>query len=93
MTPDFKRLCEAAEAVEYSYQENLRPAEAEAVVRAVLMALKEPSEGALKAARLRLYRYRHNDEPDVLDTNPMAWEAMLGHILGEPLKGDPVGED
>lgn len=44
MTPDMKRLCEAAEAVEYSYQENLRPAEAEAVVRAVLMALREPQE-------------------------------------------------
>ena len=71
MTPDMKRLCEAAEAVEYSYQENLRPAEAEAVVRAVLMALPDLDGGERYAAGE--WSRRNAD-------------AMISDILAEPAK-------
>lgn len=84
MTPDLKRLCEAAKLHKLGPGAHDPDVVSEAIVRAVLAELREPSEGMAKAGRSRLRRYHRNDEPDVLDTNSMAFTAMIDHILAEP---------
>jgi hypothetical protein len=75
MTPDMKRLCEAAANVELGPDADyLRDWQAEAVVRAVLTALREPSDGLREA---------------MSDATPFPGQAlneMVDFILAEPAK-------
>lgn len=50
MTPDMKRLCDAAMDAEETWFRNMPEARSAAVVRAVLMALRKPSDAVKKAA-------------------------------------------
>ncbi len=49
----------------------------EAIVRAILTAMREPSEGMLKAEGL----WAFDDQPAEI-----AWQAMIDHILNEESK-------
>lgn len=71
MTPDLKRLCEAAGNVEFGHYQYLEPEEAEAIVRAVLMALPDMDGGERYAAGE--WSRRNAD-------------AMISDILAEPAK-------
>lgn len=89
MTPDLKRLCEAAEEAFYA---NIVPASdreelqetLEAVVRAVLMALREPSSGMLDEP----YNTGWFNGDGTMDRKPLREEfaAMIDHVLAEPAK-------
>lgn len=50
MTPDMKRLCEAAASAGFRPSQHTICGRPEAIVRAVLMALREPSDAVKKAA-------------------------------------------
>ncbi|MGX9980733.1 hypothetical protein [Methylobacterium fujisawaense] len=53
MTPDMKRICDAAHRCiteDHGDMEDADPSFAEAIVRAVLMALRDPSDAVKKAA-------------------------------------------
>jgi hypothetical protein len=87
MTPDMKRLCQAAEeAFETVFHGDaeITPGGSETIVRAVLLALREPSYGMLRAAE---------DAEKVGDDGRMVRgdferevTAMIDHILAEPAK-------
>lgn len=84
MTPDMKRLCEAvdsayADFVKGGYtcgpDEHTIEATPEAIVRAVLMALREPSEEMAKAG-WTTFDYPPSPSPQEV------WRAMIDQILG-----------
>lgn len=80
MNDDLKRLCEAAGNVELDmYPDYLRDDEAEKVVRAVLMALREPGDAARIAALNT--GLPGIGEPPLYEK---IWLNMVGAILGEP---------
>lgn len=91
MTPDLKRLCAAAEAeVEQAVIDagNNRKPDTEAIVRAVLMALREPS----REAKSQASRSTENDIAAELvgygwaveDASSRHFTAIIDHILAEP---------
>jgi hypothetical protein len=85
MTPDMRRLCQAAEeAFETVFHGDaeITPGGSETIVRAVLLALREPSYGMLRAAE---------DAEKVGEDGRMVRGdfdreicAMLDHILAQP---------
>lgn len=80
MTPDLERLCDAAGNVELDmYPDYLRDEEAEKVVRAVLIALREPGEAA-RIAALNTGLPGMGDPP----LYEKVWLNMVDAILGEP---------
>jgi hypothetical protein len=85
MTPDMKRLCEAAANVELGPEADyLRDWQAEAVVRAVLTALREPSDAVKKAAEedTEFYGAGEHISYDAGETIARA----VDFILAEPAK-------
>lgn len=87
MTPDMKRLCEAAQFAYEGEEETsiiLYDTQAEAIVRAVLMVLREPSEDVVEEGS---YTY---DATGLEQIGPRvaarAFSAMLDAILAEPAK-------
>lgn len=93
MTPDMKRLCEAAERAHddwvkggYSVKPGEHTIEAtpEAIVRAVLMALREPSDAVKKAAEegTEFYGWGEYISYDAGETIARA----VDFILAEPAK-------
>ena len=83
MTPDLKRLCDAAGNVELDmYPDYLRDEEAEKVVRAVLTALRAPAADTLAAASVDFLR----DVTDPWDCMP----AQMDEAFGLPTEGAEV---
>ncbi|KTS09750.1 hypothetical protein SB2_11895 [Methylobacterium radiotolerans] len=88
MTPDLKRLYEAAERAHDDWVKggySVKPGEytieatPEAIVRAVLMALREPSAEMIDAGAIG----SGEDSENVAEG---AWECMIDAILAEPAK-------
>lgn len=99
MTPDMKRLCDLARAeIPCPYDDEGRPTvslddrdeAAEAIVRAVLLALREPSESAAEAAGATCLP--NPDDPYTpwieigSDAARATTAALINHILAEPAK-------
>jgi aminopeptidase-like protein len=91
MTPDFKRLCEAAESAHEDWVKggySVKPGEytieatPEAIVRAVLMALREPSESLEEACR-GIVIAAGGDNWDIDYKADQMRAAMIDHILAE----------
>lgn len=86
MTPDLKRLCEAASNVELGLGADcLRDWEAEAVVRAVLAALREQMMGEVIGSETDLWTAA---DPQRLYPGTEGFDHqfanVINHILGEP---------
>jgi hypothetical protein len=84
MTPDLQRLCQAAEeAFErvFNGDAEITPGGSETIVRAVLMALKEPSNAVKRAAEegTEFYGCGENISYNAGETIARA----VDHILGE----------
>lgn len=82
MTPDFKRLCEAARDAEETWFRNTPEDRSAAIVRAVLMALKKMPRSSLYAAAEIANDGVYEDliGPESIDD---ALVAMIDHILAE----------
>jgi len=84
MTPDMKRLCEAASRAYEPYVADIAPQDVEAIVRAVLAALREPSAAMIDVGGGidddRYYSIGIVGD----DQAKQAFTAMIDHILSEP---------
>jgi hypothetical protein len=87
MTPDLKRLCEAASNVELDmYPDYLRTEEAEKVVRAVLTELKRSSFPELPTDE-RVWitpDWRSGSESVTGEDELNVFRTRIDYILGEP---------
>jgi hypothetical protein len=92
MSPDMRRLCEAAfdarlAVMPDNYGDGPEPSDFDPVVRAVLMALREPSRAMKEVAS---HVEVEGNYPESFTLAPKeaaeAFTAMIDHILAEPAK-------
>lgn len=96
MTPDFKRLCEAGRDAEETWFRNTPEDRSAAIVRAVLMALREVSDDGHAAIEQALKRPRqhvgHRASDEVRGVY-IALDAYVDHILDTKARREKALQD